>query len=244
MSLYDPSLTREPNPAYWYDHVSPIPVPTGEDRFSFKKKGDDWQFIDEAYSLTPYPGFEIDARLVRRVQAIDDELVPVWIRLVFLSPTGGTEVFTRLGLGRVFRRPDYINHDEELKDLLLPTHQLPWWVEKPHIMAAIFRDPSDPDVVPGIPVKPFVPFTTNVVTEIAAQYQETLRAAAHAEDAERETEQWKRESADRDRVRIERFEAEADYNWDHDNRHKNWHAELRDMPGREAEEAVAMTRVQ
>jgi hypothetical protein len=238
MSLYDETLTREPSGAYWYDSVSPVRPPDYEERFSIKRKGDDWQFIDESYSLTPYPGYEVDPKWVLAIQRIDPELCPVWIRLVFLSPTGSREVFTRLGLGRTFTNPDHINHDEELKDIVLPTNKLPWKVMKPDIMAAVFRDPHDPDVIPGIPVKPFVGFSQNVVDEIKTQHD----AWRDAEQAEADVERMAQQSADRDKAKLEKVQAEGDYAWDHDNRHKNWHAEIRDMPGRELEEAAAVTR--
>ena len=238
MSLYDPTLDREFNPLYSYGGDSPLPAPTAEDQFRFKRKPSDhdWVFLGEEFSLVPYAGYEPDPKWIKQIQAIDDRLVPVFIRLAFKDPSGNVETFTRNALGWVFHDPP--RYDEPLRRAVMPTSPMPWKVPgKPQVLASIFRDPLASDVIPGIPLKPYVPFGRPVVDEIKVAL-DNLRTEAQADlDAE----QLRRDRAYYDQQKRDKADAEADYRWDSDNKTSDWWAKLRDMPDQEAEEAVAMT---
>ena len=233
MSLYDPTLTREFNPMYRYHCRSPIPNYAEDPDFQFRtKRSDGWELVGEEYSLWSDP--PIEAKWVRAIQAFEPNLVPVWIRLAFRAPNSGIHVYVRHGLARICTA-NRLKYDWEMKPLLMPTSPLPWRVAgKPHHMAAVFRDPQAPDIHPGLPIKPYFAFSKSVVDEIKAQFD----AYRDEDKAEADVEQWARDSADTDRTKLEKVQAEADYRWD---QQPDMYAALRDMPSRELDEAVAMT---
>lgn len=233
----DPTLTREETPMAGYGGASPVPVPLREEVFSWRNKASDgWQLVGEEFSMWSDP--PIEPKWIRQIQVFEPNLVPLWVRLTFKGPNSQTETFTRMGLGRVFDAGDnHINHDEELKNLVMPGIALPWKIPgKPHIVASVFRDPSEPDVIEGVPVKPFVGFSQNVVDELRWQY-ENYRSAEHAEaDAVKMA----GDRAEADQRKLDKLNEEAEYRFKND-KGERFYELVRDMPGSEADAAVVRT---
>lgn len=115
------------------------------------------------YSTEPDPGFERDKLVVDALKRRWPDLVPIWVRWVFLTPTGEPEIFRRHGLARILDDP----HHEMVP---LPLEAGSSCSRRPHIIEKIFHTPDPAAKYKDIP-GPYEPFSWNVFNFVAETYK-------------------------------------------------------------------------
>jgi hypothetical protein len=199
--------------------------------WEFRKRGQDWSFLGEEISCIPDPVYPYSQEIVRAIQSFLPTAVPIWILSAYLAPSGGIVVFGRHGLAERVGEPK--KRYRELEAVLLPTDK--HW-SRPNKVICVLEDANTPDVIPGIGVKPYLPWGWHMVDQIRKQWRERQHED-YAHDDERWAERTALAAAESQAKKAERntgiAQADADYIFDDHWKGRNLASEVRDLTSSE-----------
>lgn len=72
---------------------------TSEMGWEMRKKGDVWEFMDEAISACGSEMYPVNEVIVKEIRKFEPDFCPLWVTTVYRSPAGSYKVFGRHAIG-------------------------------------------------------------------------------------------------------------------------------------------------
>jgi len=219
--------------SYTYHHRAQVDPRSVEMAHEFKRPSQEWRLLGEEIVMEDalYPP---DWAIIKAIQQFESGLWPMVVKTAFSAPSGGEVMFHRHGLVRFVT--DLRRKYAPIK-MLLPTKPTPCGtpVGVP-IFNTIFRDEAAEEVAPGIPIKPYMGYSWDMVDIIKRQWWECERQLYADNDAK-----WAEMTASAEREnrlstqhgQAAKLDEEADYTFDEHWKRRNLKSEIRDISSAE-----------